>query len=239
MDASRQSSHGGGDAGENRKSGRALDQADHRHGRGRAVANRQSGLLRRRRTHDRVLRRNADWWRTRIAAQNRTHHGREERSVHRITDADLVCSSRPTQLADVVYQSRREAGRYDVGYCHIGQQATGMLFAARTLGYRCCCTTARSRTGRGAICRSRKSRRGGEAEERWLGCSRSTVPPFHRSTVLPRQFSHISGTHRPPPVTAHTVESPRDPNRGDSCAHVAYADNAGVLVRPRRGARPA
>ena len=41
-----------------------------------------------------------------------------------------------------------------IGYCHIGQQATAMLFAARTLGHKVLLYDGSFRSGRSAICRS-------------------------------------------------------------------------------------
>ena len=66
-----------------------------------------------------------------------------------------------------------------VAYCHIGQQATAVLFAARSLGHRCCCTTARSRTGRAApTFRSRIRARGrrGHNESRASRRGRTPIP---------------------------------------------------------------
>lgn len=42
----------------------------------------------------------------------------------------------PEQLAAMFTKAGVKAGDTIIGYCHIGQQATGMLFAARTLGYK-------------------------------------------------------------------------------------------------------
>ena len=51
-----------------------------------------------------------------------------------ITDARLRVKS-PAQLAALFRNAGVKPGDTVVGYCHIGQQATAMLFAARTLGY--------------------------------------------------------------------------------------------------------
>ncbi len=52
-----------------------------------------------------------------------------------ITDDNLKFKS-PTELAALFAKAGVKPGDTIVGYCHIGQQATGMLFAARTLGYK-------------------------------------------------------------------------------------------------------
>jgi thiosulfate/3-mercaptopyruvate sulfurtransferase len=41
----------------------------------------------------------------------------------------------PTALAALFQRAGIRPGDTVVGYCHIGQQATAVLFAARTLGY--------------------------------------------------------------------------------------------------------
>ena len=51
-----------------------------------------------------------------------------------ITDDRLRVKS-PAQLAALFRNAGVKPGDTVVGYCHIGQQATAMLFAARTLGY--------------------------------------------------------------------------------------------------------
>ena len=51
-----------------------------------------------------------------------------------ITDERLRVKS-PAQLAALFRNAGVKPGDTVVGYCHIGQQATAMLFAARTLGY--------------------------------------------------------------------------------------------------------
>ena len=52
-----------------------------------------------------------------------------------ITDRELMFKS-PAQLAALFRKAGVKPGDTVVGYCHIGQQATGMLFAARTLGHK-------------------------------------------------------------------------------------------------------
>ncbi|HVF40614.1 MAG TPA: rhodanese-like domain-containing protein [Gemmatimonadaceae bacterium] len=52
-----------------------------------------------------------------------------------ITNANLELKS-PAELAALFSKAGVKPGDTIIGYCHIGQQATGMLFAARTLGYR-------------------------------------------------------------------------------------------------------
>ena len=42
----------------------------------------------------------------------------------------------PAELSAIFAKAGVKAGDTVVGYCHIGQQATGMLFAARSLGYK-------------------------------------------------------------------------------------------------------
>lgn len=51
-----------------------------------------------------------------------------------ITDAKLFLKS-PTELAALFAKAGVAPGDTIVGYCHIGQQATAMLFAARSLGH--------------------------------------------------------------------------------------------------------
>jgi thiosulfate/3-mercaptopyruvate sulfurtransferase len=51
-----------------------------------------------------------------------------------ITDENLKLRSRE-QLAAIFLKAGVQPGDTVVGYCHIGQQATGMLFAARSLGH--------------------------------------------------------------------------------------------------------
>jgi thiosulfate/3-mercaptopyruvate sulfurtransferase len=51
-----------------------------------------------------------------------------------ITDAQLQLKT-PEQLAALFAKAGVARGDTIIGYCHIGQQATGMLFAARSLGF--------------------------------------------------------------------------------------------------------
>ena len=72
-------------------------------------------------------------------------HGDKQRSGHiasaksvpftEITNDKLLIKS-PAELAAVFAKAGVKPGDTIVGYCHIGQQATGMLFAARSLGYK-------------------------------------------------------------------------------------------------------
>jgi len=70
-------------------------------------------------------------------APHRTGHIAGAKSIPftEITDANLKLKS-PAALAAIFAKAGVKPGDTIVGYCHIGQQATGMLFAARTLGYR-------------------------------------------------------------------------------------------------------
>lgn len=52
-----------------------------------------------------------------------------------ITDDNLIFKS-PQELAAIFAKAGVKPGDTVVGYCHIGQQATGMLFAARSLGHK-------------------------------------------------------------------------------------------------------
>ena len=52
-----------------------------------------------------------------------------------ITDDHLMLKS-PAELADLFTKAGVKSGDTVIGYCHIGQQTTAMLFAARTLGHR-------------------------------------------------------------------------------------------------------
>ena len=51
-----------------------------------------------------------------------------------IADERFVLRS-PAELAELFTKAGVQRGDTIIGYCHIGQQATAMLFAARTLGY--------------------------------------------------------------------------------------------------------
>jgi thiosulfate/3-mercaptopyruvate sulfurtransferase len=70
-------------------------------------------------------------------AKHKTGHIAGAKSVPftEITDDNLKFKS-PAQLAALFAKAGVKPGDTIVGYCHIGQQATGMLFAARTLGYK-------------------------------------------------------------------------------------------------------
>lgn len=52
-----------------------------------------------------------------------------------ITNNDLLFKS-PAELEAIFTRAGVKPGDTIVGYCHIGQQATGMLFAARSLGHK-------------------------------------------------------------------------------------------------------
>jgi len=52
-----------------------------------------------------------------------------------VTDDNLMLRS-PAELAALLAKAGAKPGDTILGYCHIGQQATAMLFAARTLGYK-------------------------------------------------------------------------------------------------------
>ena len=69
--------------------------------------------------------------------KHRTGHIAGARSVPftEITDEKLFLKS-PSDLAALFAKAGVKPGDTIVGYCHIGQQATGMLFAARSLGYK-------------------------------------------------------------------------------------------------------
>lgn len=51
-----------------------------------------------------------------------------------VTD-DALLFKPPQELAVLFEKAGFQKGKTIIGYCHIGQQATAMLFAARTLGY--------------------------------------------------------------------------------------------------------
>ena len=69
--------------------------------------------------------------------KQRTGHVASARSVPftEITNDKLLIKS-PAELAAVFAKAGVKPGDTIIGYCHIGQQATGMLFAARSLGYK-------------------------------------------------------------------------------------------------------
>jgi thiosulfate/3-mercaptopyruvate sulfurtransferase len=70
-------------------------------------------------------------------AKHRTGHIAGAKSVpySEITDAQLRLKS-PAELEAIFTKAGVKPGDTVVGYCHIGQQATGMLFAARSLGHK-------------------------------------------------------------------------------------------------------
>lgn len=53
-----------------------------------------------------------------------------------LTTADMQTFKSATELKDRFAQAGVKPGDTVVGYCHIGQQATAMIFAARTLGFK-------------------------------------------------------------------------------------------------------
>jgi len=71
-------------------------------------------------------------------------HGVDQRSGH-IASAksvpftqvtlDILLFKSPNELADLFTKAGVQPGDTIVGYCHVGQQATAMLFAARSLGH--------------------------------------------------------------------------------------------------------
>jgi thiosulfate/3-mercaptopyruvate sulfurtransferase len=69
--------------------------------------------------------------------KHRTGHIAGAKSVPftEITDDQLRLKS-PAELEAVFTKAGVKPGDTVVGYCHIGQQATGMLFAARSLGHK-------------------------------------------------------------------------------------------------------
>jgi thiosulfate/3-mercaptopyruvate sulfurtransferase len=69
--------------------------------------------------------------------KHRTGHIAGARSVPftEITDDKLIVKS-PAELEAIFTKAGVKPGDTVVGYCHIGQQATGMLFAARSLGHK-------------------------------------------------------------------------------------------------------
>lgn len=69
-------------------------------------------------------------------ARQRTGHIAGAKSVPftEVTDDKLKLRSRE-ELAAIFLKAGVQPGDTVVGYCHVGQQATGMLFAARSLGH--------------------------------------------------------------------------------------------------------
>jgi len=72
-----------------------------------------------------------------MQAPHRTGHIAGAKSIPytEITDEKLKLKS-PAELAAIFAKAGVKPGDTVVGYCHIGQQATGMLFAARSLGHK-------------------------------------------------------------------------------------------------------
>jgi thiosulfate/3-mercaptopyruvate sulfurtransferase len=70
------------------------------------------------------------------AGRNKLGHIPGARNIpfNTLHDDALVLKS-PAELAKMFANAGVKAGDTVVGYCHIGQQATAMLFAARTLGF--------------------------------------------------------------------------------------------------------
>jgi thiosulfate/3-mercaptopyruvate sulfurtransferase len=69
--------------------------------------------------------------------KHKTGHVAGARSVPytEITSDDLLLKS-PAELVALFTKAGVKPGDTVIGYCHIGQQATGMLFAARSLGHK-------------------------------------------------------------------------------------------------------
>jgi thiosulfate/3-mercaptopyruvate sulfurtransferase len=69
--------------------------------------------------------------------KHKTGHVAGARSVPytEITTSDLQLKS-PAELEAIFAKAGVKPGDTVIGYCHIGQQATGMLFAARSLGHK-------------------------------------------------------------------------------------------------------
>ena len=65
--------------------------------------------------------------------EGRSHSRREEHSLHR--DDRYQHDDRPHPLAAVFARAGVKPGDTVVAYCHVGQQATAVLFAARLLGH--------------------------------------------------------------------------------------------------------
>jgi thiosulfate/3-mercaptopyruvate sulfurtransferase len=70
-------------------------------------------------------------------ASHRTGHIAGAKSIPytAITDEKLRFKS-PAELAAIFAKAGVKPGDTIVGYCHIGQQATGMLLAAKSLGHK-------------------------------------------------------------------------------------------------------
>ncbi|HUQ19045.1 MAG TPA: rhodanese-like domain-containing protein [Gemmatimonadaceae bacterium] len=71
-----------------------------------------------------------------MRSKHKTGHIAGAKSVPytEITDDNLIFRTRE-QLAEIFAKAGVQPGDTIVGYCHIGQQATGMLFAGRLLGH--------------------------------------------------------------------------------------------------------
>jgi thiosulfate/3-mercaptopyruvate sulfurtransferase len=71
------------------------------------------------------------------AGKHRSGHIAGAKSIPftEITNDQLLLKS-PAELSAIFAKAGVKPGDTVVGYCHIGQQATGMLFAARSLGYK-------------------------------------------------------------------------------------------------------
>jgi thiosulfate/3-mercaptopyruvate sulfurtransferase len=71
------------------------------------------------------------------AGRHRSGHIAGAKSIPytEITNDQLQLKT-PAELAAIFAKAGVKPGDTVVGYCHIGQQATGMLFAARSLGYK-------------------------------------------------------------------------------------------------------
>lgn len=70
-------------------------------------------------------------------AKHKTGHIAGAKSIPftEITDASLKLKT-PAELEAIFTKAGVKPGDTVIGYCHIGQQATGMLFAARSLGHK-------------------------------------------------------------------------------------------------------
>ena len=69
------------------------------------------------------------------AAPHRPHRRRAAASVRPRVRRQRSCCARRTSCAALFTKAGVKPGDTVIGYCHIGQQATAMLFAARTLGH--------------------------------------------------------------------------------------------------------
>jgi thiosulfate/3-mercaptopyruvate sulfurtransferase len=72
-----------------------------------------------------------------MSAPHRTGHIAGAKSIPYTEITDEKLKLKPAaELAAIFAKAGVKPGDTVVGYCHIGQQATGMLFAARSLGYK-------------------------------------------------------------------------------------------------------